>query len=46
MPDRISGSEEDYKSYRDVNAFMARAVSELGDNAVYWVHDYHPAARR
>ncbi|MER9305796.1 trehalose-6-phosphate synthase [Mesorhizobium sp. M0496] len=41
LPDRISGSEEDYKSYRDVNAFMARAVSELGDNAVYWVHDYH-----
>ena len=33
---------EEYASYREVNAFMARALLRLnGPEAIFWVHDYH-----
>ncbi len=40
--DLIRTSLEDYKSYRQVNSFMARALLRFcrGD-AIYWVQDYH-----
>ncbi|UGY25043.1 MULTISPECIES: alpha,alpha-trehalose-phosphate synthase (UDP-forming) [Bradyrhizobium] len=41
LPDRMSGSEEDYGSYRKINDFMARAAFDLRDRDAFWVHDYH-----
>ncbi|MGY4319561.1 alpha,alpha-trehalose-phosphate synthase (UDP-forming) [Bradyrhizobium sp. JR3.5] len=41
LPDRMSGSEEDYGSYRKVNDFVARAAFGLRDRGAFWVHDYH-----
>src|SRR5262249_42097774 len=40
--DLISASLDDYRCYREVNAFMARGLPRfgLGDRA-YWVHAYH-----
>lgn len=41
LPDRMSGSEGDYESYRNVNAFIARAAFDVRDRDAFWVHDYH-----
>ncbi|QOZ23993.1 trehalose-6-phosphate synthase [Bradyrhizobium sp. CCBAU 51753] len=41
LPDRMSGSDEDYGSYQRTNGFIARAVFDLRDRDVFWVHDYH-----
>ncbi|RXH36695.1 alpha,alpha-trehalose-phosphate synthase [Bradyrhizobium nanningense] len=38
---RMSGAEGDYDSYRNVNAFIARAAFDVRDRDVFWVHDYH-----
>jgi trehalose 6-phosphate synthase len=40
--DLIRTSASDYKSYREVNAFMARALLRFNrSDANIWVHDYH-----
>src|SRR6476469_1905073 len=40
--DLIRASEEDYASYREVNAFMARALLRFRkDDSVFWIQDYH-----
>ncbi|MGY4627004.1 alpha,alpha-trehalose-phosphate synthase (UDP-forming) [Bradyrhizobium sp. USDA 4486] len=41
LPERMSGSEGDYESYRHVNAFIARAAFDVRDRDAFWVHDYH-----
>lgn len=41
LPDRTSGSEEDYGSYRRINDFIARAAFDVRDSDAFWVHDYH-----
>ncbi|MBP0111027.1 alpha,alpha-trehalose-phosphate synthase (UDP-forming) [Bradyrhizobium vignae] len=41
LPDRMSGSEEDYGSYRRINDFIARATFDVRDSDAFWVHDYH-----
>jgi trehalose 6-phosphate synthase len=41
-PDLISVTAENYRSYREVNAFMARALLRFNKpEAVFWVQDYH-----
>src|ERR1700722_1974868 len=41
-PDLIQVSPENYTSYREVNAFMARALLRFNSpEAVFWVQDYH-----
>ena len=41
-PDLIRVSDDDYKSYRAINAFMARALLRFAQpDTVYWVQDYH-----
>jgi trehalose 6-phosphate synthase len=41
-PDLIHVTAEDYASYREINAFMARALLRFtGPDAVLWVQDYH-----
>jgi trehalose 6-phosphate synthase len=41
-PDLIQVSHDDYASYREVNAFMARALLRFSEpDALYWVQDYH-----
>jgi trehalose 6-phosphate synthase len=41
-PDLIRVSIDDYRSYREVNAFMARALLRFRrQDAIYWIHDYH-----
>jgi trehalose 6-phosphate synthase len=41
-PDLIHVTDEDYKSYRAVNAFMARALIRFAQpDTTYWVQDYH-----
>jgi trehalose 6-phosphate synthase len=41
-PDLIRVTLEDYRSYREVNAFMARALLRFRQNdTAYWVQDYH-----
>ncbi|HTP92098.1 MAG TPA: trehalose-6-phosphate synthase [Xanthobacteraceae bacterium] len=41
-PDLIRVTEEDYKSYRAINAFMARALLRFAQpETTYWVQDYH-----
>jgi trehalose 6-phosphate synthase len=41
-PDLISVSKEDYLSYREVNAFMARALLRFQKpDTVFWIQDYH-----
>jgi len=41
-PDLISTGSDEYKSYREVNAFMARALLRFAKpESVFWVHDYH-----
>ena len=40
--DLISASQEDYLSYREVNAFMARALLRFRKpEAAFWIQDYH-----
>ncbi|WP_245508689.1 alpha,alpha-trehalose-phosphate synthase (UDP-forming) [Bradyrhizobium zhanjiangense] len=41
LPARMSGSEEDYGSYRRINDFIARAAFDVRDRDAFWVHDYH-----
>jgi len=41
-PDLIAVGSDDYASYREINAFMARALLRFSEpDAVYWVQDYH-----
>ena len=41
-PDLIRASQDDYLSYREVNAFMARALLRFGKpDTAFWVQDYH-----
>ena len=41
-PDLIQVTADDYASYREVNAFMARALLRFtGPEALFWIHDYH-----
>ena len=41
-PDLIRASQEDYASYREVNAFMARALVRFQKpDSVFWIQDYH-----
>jgi len=40
--DLIRASQEDYVSYREVNAFMARALLRFKKpDAAFWIQDYH-----
>jgi trehalose 6-phosphate synthase len=40
--DLISASQDDYLSYREVNAFMARALLRFKKpDAAFWIQDYH-----
>ncbi len=40
--DLIQASGEDYRSYREVNAFMARALLRfLKSDTAFWIQDYH-----
>jgi trehalose 6-phosphate synthase len=40
--DLISVSRDDYQSYREVNAFMARALMRFRKpSAMFWIQDYH-----
>ena len=40
--DLISASQEDYLSYREVNAFMARALLRFKKpDTAFWIQDYH-----
>src|SRR4051812_46818273 len=40
--DLIRASEEDYASYREVNAFMARALLRFQKpDSMFWIQDYH-----
>lgn len=39
--DLIDVSESDYLSYREINAFMARALLQFKEQDAFWVHDYH-----
>src|SRR6267378_903511 len=40
--DLIRASQEDYISYREVNAFMARALLRFQKpDAIFWIQDYH-----
>jgi trehalose 6-phosphate synthase len=41
-PDLIQVTADDYNSYREVNAFMARALLRFNKpDAAFWVQDYH-----
>src|ERR1700687_2304505 len=41
-PDLIRASQDDYLSYREVNAFMARALLRFGKpDTAFWIQDYH-----
>jgi trehalose 6-phosphate synthase len=41
-PDLIRVSQDDYRSYREVNAFMARALLRFRKpDAAFWIQDYH-----
>ncbi|WP_291855457.1 trehalose-6-phosphate synthase [Bradyrhizobium sp.] len=41
-PDLIRASQEDYHSYREVNAFMARALLRFRkSDSAFWIQDYH-----
>jgi trehalose 6-phosphate synthase len=41
-PDLIRVTADEYSSYREVNAFMARALLRFtGPEAVFWIQDYH-----
>jgi len=41
-PDLIHVTGDDYTSYREINAFMARGLLRFnGPDAAFWIHDYH-----
>jgi trehalose 6-phosphate synthase len=41
-PDLIRTDNDDYASYRQINAFMARALPPyLKSDSLIWIHDYH-----
>ena len=41
-PDLIRASAQDYRSYREINAFMARAMMRFSrPDTLFWVQDYH-----
>jgi len=41
-PDLIQVTVENYRSYREVNAFMARALLRFNrTDATFWIQDYH-----
>jgi trehalose 6-phosphate synthase len=41
-PDLIRGGTQDYESYRETNAFMARALMRFTRPAsLFWIQDYH-----
>jgi trehalose 6-phosphate synthase len=41
-PDLIHVTADDYASYREVNAFMARALVRFNTpEAIFWIQDYH-----
>ena len=41
-PDLIQVTADEYASYREINAFMARALLRFtGPDAVFWIQDYH-----
>ncbi len=41
-PDLIRVTADEYTSYREVNAFMARELLRFnGPESVYWIQDYH-----
>ena len=41
-PDLIRASQDDYLSYREVNAFMARALLRFRkQDSAFWIQDYH-----
>jgi trehalose 6-phosphate synthase len=41
-PDLIRTGAQDYRSYREVNAFMARALLRFArPDTLFWVQDYH-----
>jgi trehalose 6-phosphate synthase len=41
-PDLIQVTVENYRSYREVNAFMARALLRFNrPDATFWIQDYH-----
>lgn len=41
-PDLIHVTADDYTSYREVNAFMARALVRFNTpEAIFWIQDYH-----
>ncbi len=41
-PDLMQVTAEDYVSYREVNACMARALLPFSDaQTAFWIHDYH-----
>ena len=41
-PDLIHVTGDDYTSYREINAFMARALLRFNrPDAAFWIHDYH-----
>jgi trehalose 6-phosphate synthase len=40
--DLIRATLDDYRCYREINAFMARGLLRFGRaDATYWIHDYH-----
>jgi trehalose 6-phosphate synthase len=40
--DLIRTTQEDYRCYRETNAFMARALVRFAKpDATFWIHDYH-----
>jgi trehalose 6-phosphate synthase len=40
--DLIHNTQEDYASYRYINAYMARSLLRFcRDDAIYWIQDYH-----
>ena len=41
-PDLIRANQDDYRSYREVNAYMARGLMRFcRPDTTFWVHDYH-----
>jgi trehalose 6-phosphate synthase len=41
-PDLIQVTADEYASYREVNAFMARALLRFAEpDAMFWIQDYH-----
>ncbi|MET4323265.1 trehalose-6-phosphate synthase [Bradyrhizobium sp. RT5a] len=41
LSDRMSRTQAGYRSYREMNDFIARAAFGLQDRDAFWVHDYH-----